>query len=179
LHRLCNSPPAVVAASTLRIVQRLVDPNEVFALGEALLSADTQHALGVYRRWIDAANEQRPTRDAQLEKALFERVQREVPDVITEWKEFLQRPGFAKGRGAVALRRLVAPLVEAESSRGIERTHTELSTEEFQRFVRRRWDAETILLRRPPDLVRAQRLSGGVKQGRRAHLRARFNSTTA
>jgi hypothetical protein len=156
LHRMCTNPPAALYASSLRAVERLLSPDDRLPFGQTLLTPEAQERIAAQRRWIDAINAQRLAARPQLVRELIDRVRREVPDVVTEWKALFQRPGFLKGRRAVALWRVIAPLAEAESTGGVERTHDELTVEEFQQFVRRGWEREKILLCREPDVVRAQ-----------------------
>jgi hypothetical protein len=158
LHRMCTNPSAALYASSLRAVERLLSPDDRLAFGQTLLTPEAQERIAAQRRWIDATNAQQFALRRDLVRELIDRVKREVPDVVTEWQGLFRRPGFLKGRRAVALWRVVAPLAEAESAGGVERTHEELTVEEFQQFVRRGWEREKILLRREPDVVRAQEL---------------------
>jgi hypothetical protein len=136
----------------------LLNDEEFLAIGVTLMTPEAQRRMAVYAEWVQRRAQRFPSQD-RLVNELFERVANEVPDVQTDWaKHALQREGIKDERRWLALWRVLAPLADATWAGGIERTHDELSTEEFQRFVRLGWEREKLLLRRDADVVRA----GGV-----------------
>jgi hypothetical protein len=61
-------------------------------------------------------------------------------------------------RFAVAVYRMLDPLLSSAASGWVERRHLELSPDEFRQFVSAGWRRETIMLNRKDDALRLQRL---------------------
>jgi len=72
-----------------------------------------------------------------------------------------RRAGHGDGRILVALVRVLDPLAASDETRGIERSWQELhETEELEEYLKHALRAQSVFLRRSPDLRRAQQVTG-------------------
>jgi hypothetical protein len=159
---------------------RLVPRSQHAALGLSLLASVARESLEENRRWLarqtlgseDLAEARASKTDLDKElhnsralerwqecQELLAHLRRRLPDLFKRFDTFLVRHGHLAGRARLAFERIVAPLLQAGDSGFIERDSSELSPNELRRFVHAGIVREEILLRRSPDLQRAQDLA--------------------
>lgn len=165
---------------TLERLAKLVLPSERREIRAALLPRETVVALRRYDRWLresaapavlgldvlsslvkrpweaETASATLAFRSHELQR-LVRVLRRRFPQPFDRFAGEMQRRGHARQRRiALAVARVVAPLLDAGASGGIERDVDELSESELRRFLAAGFARERILLRRAPDVLRAQ-----------------------
>lgn len=150
-------------------------PDDRARWGSVILPKDAQYAFVAYKLWIHGwLNRVREEKGAGQAvtvgvpglvwrgfavewNVLLDRVRRVTPDVLNDLNALANDRRYMTDRLALALFRTLEPLLDAHSSGGIERHHSELDDQELRRFVRAGFEREMILLlARPGDIERAQ-----------------------
>jgi hypothetical protein len=83
------------------------------------------------------------------------------PDLFTEFQKWLDRHGVSTVRRAVAVLRILEPLLQCADSALVERHWSRLSDREWKKFVKASIDREKIALDRDDDRAAARRAADG------------------
>lgn len=172
---------ALVAGSRQRVTLRTfvalgqLLPENRAMWGSLILPKDGQFAFVAYKLWIRSwFNRMREEKGAgeavtvgvpglvwrgleHERNVLLDRVRRVAPEVLNDLYALANDRRFLVDRLALALFRTLEPLLDAHSSGGVERHHSELDDQELRKFVKAGFDREMILLLpRSGDVERAQ-----------------------
>jgi hypothetical protein len=157
------------------VLQRLIPPDRHEELRAVLLSADARRRLARYMRWLSRKTLPKITRssrrqftNAVLCQMLQGTLRRRFPSDFTRFQSWARARGHRDARIELSLRRIAEPLVEFETSGGVERGWSELTAGELRRFVVAGIRRERIMLSRWPELQRVQQTihavaTGGIK----------------
>jgi hypothetical protein len=178
LHRLATGNVGEIHLHTLMWLQYLLPRRRHRELQDTLLSPLAKAELDRYYSWVrkwrfhvGRGNRWPPISDRELEdqRARAEERARIAGDLLADWRarfpadmkqldDALKRYAHPAARGAVSRFRLVETFVEQAEEIAIERGWDELGATEQAQFVKASIKREIILLRRSPDLQRAQQI---------------------
>jgi predicted XRE-type DNA-binding protein len=186
LSRLVNGGCLKVSESTLKAIVRFVGPGRESTVYAAVCSERERERLARYRSWIwDNASRQlygHSLRDAQRLSTdevsdrvgqfgrMLVTVTRAFPDEFARLDKALLAGGHDRARRTLGYTRILAPLLGALDTDGIERSLGEFNRRELRHFIRAGVKRELLLLDRSIDVARAQR------RDQRSSKEARFDA---
>ena len=202
LSRLLGCSQRSIQAKTYRRLRELVPNDRHDELFDAVASPEAWALLEAYDRWIVERGDRfvlrrgmryRLTpaglrrergshfmqRDAELSHLL--RHLREDVALRSYRRSFEDRAtalGHSRMRIALAVVRTLEPLLERSESGFIERGWKELSPDELRQFIEAGFARESILLRRPPRIQRAQAMLESAKRGANSTKNARRSDSS-
>ena len=177
LHRLKNGQIGSIGRKAIEGLHRLVPPHRRAALQACLVSPAALEFIHANESWSTQSRRRFLERgglgDTPAGRAVqsvlgweFQRglerdhllrlCREEFPDLFERFERFLQQYAHSASRAKIAFDRILEPLLESRESGFVERSWEELTTAELRRDVKAGMDRERILLRRSPDLQRAQ-----------------------
>lgn len=178
LSRLLARRQRSIQMKTFERLMRLVPKGLHDELFAAVLSPPVSEILGAYSRWQNEralrftsrrGRRWRMTRRGikkadgipftqRLEEGdyLLDRLREKLPSYFTSFDKSLEKLGHSAVRKNLAYIRIIEPLLEMRESAFVERGWQELTDEELAQFINAGMTRERILLRRSPDLQRAQ-----------------------
>jgi hypothetical protein len=183
LSRLLAKKRGEVSEHTVKALLKLIPPERHLNLTQALLTPEARDALDKYEIWLESevirfepdpqallkrnkSGEQASIRYRRsperyedrrhLFRAMFER----CPTHLRRFVRMLKKRGHeGSPRVALAIFRVIEPLLQARRSGFIERRWQDMTRNDFVRFVEAGLARETLLLDRSPDVFQAQRAS--------------------
>lgn len=170
LSRLVRSELGAITERTVGWVMALVPKAKHPLLRSLLLSPKARRLLATHSRWI-AARVHEPVLDVASEQDLrrqwlyvqkhylLSRLGKQFGRLFTEFEVWARKKGHREERIELALERVLAPLLECEPSGFVERHWSELRPKELETFVRAGLARERVLLRRAPEVQRAQEMA--------------------
>jgi transcriptional regulator with XRE-family HTH domain len=180
LGRFCAGQSEKVRHETMERLRQLLAVR-LRQLEAAVFSPAARDALARYYVWLDAETEaalagvlrtrRRDLPESEIDftramegvrsrteraRRLIARLKGEYADERAPLERALIAGGHTDARAQLALARVVSPLLDADESGLIEREQSEFTSRELREFIRAGIKRETLLLKREPDLRRAQ-----------------------
>ena len=111
------------------------------------------------------------------ERQLLDYLRMKYPKPFADFDKFLHRHRHFDDRARLAFSQVVAPLLQYESSGGVERDWSEIEAQgKLELYLKRAFACQKILLARSPDVQRAQEIAEENMQTRARRVRDRIHS---
>jgi hypothetical protein len=170
LSRLIRGEIGAITERTVAWVMVLVPKAKHPVLRSLLLTPRARRLLDAYRRWI-TVRVTPPAVQGSMQCSVMEQwryvqrldllstLGRTIRRLLEEFHTWAHGKGHHDDRIQVAIERVLDPLLESEPSGYLERHWSEMKEREMETFVRAGLTQERILLRRVPDVQRAQEMA--------------------
>ena len=186
LWRLLNGQVRTITAETWAAIEQATPPARRAALTAAIVEPAAQRIVGAYVEWLDTwksrvfkdaasrwvwkdqsltrvPDHEAPARRNAERDALMKVHQAELA-ALDAWVADALAAGHSEDRVQLAIARILEPLLEAPASGYVERSWQEMSITELRQFIRAGVTRERLLLRRAPDVERAQEIAAPTSE---------------